>query len=733
MDLNKVATILQTLQACNVRFNGDMNHVEVTSFKLYDGQILKYSTTDNATGFREDVIKYDGPPIREIRLQMTTRDGKTFVGGQVTQETYETDPQYFYQQPVLGDEKELKVVYSLNYICPYLFGDAVYVINDNRQLKCVAFKASNGTFRIAAERKQPNIDCSERFGVNDEEGIFIFKKNGRCMKVKILDFWTPWDPRDCEMFDRIISQPLKLGQYYHLRYLTITNDCQMPREIFEPIIDSTYIRFSYVEPPTTTPTPTPPPMSDLEIATFGLGSVAASILGGLAIVGIVVCVKCRERCICCCKKKVVVQAKATPVAKAPVPAPGRAKAPVPAKAPAPVPPPGPVKAPVPAKASSGKIEEKPKVNAEKVGDKKAVEKMDLTASRAKKKTNIPKNKATVYEQDSDGNIDENLQSENPLDFVPVMHLKGKKVFYDEDFDLQVPGVIRVSNAYVFVEKLGQGGFGAVYKYKTRDWGNREVAVKFLKTTDPIKLRNARKEFMLIRQIQQFIDGDLYVTEVIDYGKYETSIFMVMPFYYCCMENVRMNLTDYTMAQRINIGFQYLQGIVQLQNIKYAHLDIKPENYMQKEPKKNKVVLCDFGLVKRFDAKRSFCNGTMDYMSLPCHFTQKVSIVDDMQSWFIMFVELIHFTLPWDENEDLRREDPDVMAASMRMAEVKIASFANWQEDTPEDKLIKTLLGLIWEKKYGDSVDMTAVMVCLNKTQQTFQFRFDDPWWSKVGE
>uniref|UniRef100_A0A1I7S1B8 ZP domain-containing protein n=3 Tax=Bursaphelenchus xylophilus TaxID=6326 RepID=A0A1I7S1B8_BURXY len=303
MDLGKVAIIIRALQACNTLF-GDVkpNNFEVTSFKVTDGTIEKFVTMDNATGFETSPIKYDGPAFQGIRLQMSIQGDKTIVGGQVTKVSSDPEPQ---ECPVIGDDKELNVVADCTQrTCPYLFGNAVYVIHNKHSYLSLIYKKLDV---IEAKHEQPNIDCSERFGVDDVEGTFIFKKNGTCTEVNVDEFELPWEPHECDTAP-IILTPDTPTQYYHLRYLTILASCEMPSTITEEMVDNTFIRFTHID---STETTTALPVSEtsdvavqsqLELAALVLGSLAVAVFLGLIIVGIVVCVKCREICMCCGKK-----------------------------------------------------------------------------------------------------------------------------------------------------------------------------------------------------------------------------------------------------------------------------------------------------------------------------------------------------------------------------------------------------------------------------------------------
>uniref|UniRef100_A0A1I7SG35 Uncharacterized protein n=1 Tax=Bursaphelenchus xylophilus TaxID=6326 RepID=A0A1I7SG35_BURXY len=213
MDLGKVATILQALQACKVLF-GDVkpNRFEVTSFKMTEGKIEMFIAKENATTFETTPINYTGPPFKEIRLQMSIQGNKTIVGGQVTEAGNDNKP---YQCPVLGDDKQLELVEPCTAeTCPYLFGDAVYFIFNNHRTASRIYKTRDV---IDFKLEQPNITCAQPFGVDDVKGAFYFKKNGTCMHEFFDGFKNPWSPVECDRFESIILEPGTPTQYYHLK------------------------------------------------------------------------------------------------------------------------------------------------------------------------------------------------------------------------------------------------------------------------------------------------------------------------------------------------------------------------------------------------------------------------------------------------------------------------------------------------------------------------------------
>uniref|UniRef100_A0A1I7SK56 Protein kinase domain-containing protein n=1 Tax=Bursaphelenchus xylophilus TaxID=6326 RepID=A0A1I7SK56_BURXY len=74
---------------------------------------------------------------------------------------------------------------------------------------------------------------------------------------------------------------------------------------------------------------------------------------------------------------------------------------------------------------------------------------------------------------------------------------------------------------------------------------------------------------------------------IDWGHYPNLYFYVAPFLKRSLQDVLEDLPCSHYGQKLNLCYQMLQGILELQRLGYAHGDIKPANYMQWEVDTNK--------------------------------------------------------------------------------------------------------------------------------------------------
>uniref|UniRef100_A0A1I7SAJ6 Protein kinase domain-containing protein n=1 Tax=Bursaphelenchus xylophilus TaxID=6326 RepID=A0A1I7SAJ6_BURXY len=638
---------------------------------------------------------------------MSIQGNKTIVGGQVT------EARKSYQCPVLGNDTELELAAKCTgETCPYLFGDAVYFIFDDHDVASRVYKTPGV---IDAEKKQPNINCAQRFGVDYVKGAFYFKQNGTCMHESFDGFKNPWSPVECDRFESIVLEPGTPTQYYHLRYLTIVADCQMPRLITENMIDNTFVQFTYIDPTMTTTsstnTTTAAEVDQLEL----LAVVAACVGGGTflglvisGIIGIIVCVKCRERCICCCKKKVA-QKKAP---SATVPRPLQPYDLYPEYS-------------MDEKTKSIKVEKKEekkarKKKAKKEEGRKVVEGIDI--------------KQVDCAEDSLGNVDENLKSMNPLDHMPIDDLENVKLVDDPAFEGKVPEVIENIRTYVHFRKLGQGGFGAVYKYRVGYIGDEFVAVKFVMASDVDELRYAKKEFMVARQIERLLgDDESFIVQILGVGRNVSTMYMIMPFYYRTMMFLVDQDVNLELQKKLIVGYHLLRPILQLQKVQYAHLDLKLENYMQKNQYSNVCILCDFGVARRFGSKR-LAEGTHNYMSVPCHKRQPVSALDDMQSWLITLVYIFQKGVPWQHVGNASNNFGELTEKGLHNDEAAWASklqqknwfFADVPRDSVQNAIIHDLGQLIWFKD-SKNINMKEVLAYMDQLQARLNFKYTDYW------
>ena len=158
---------------------------------------------------------------------------------------------------------------------------------------------------------------------------------------------------------------------------------------------------------------------------------------------------------------------------------------------------------------------------------------------------------------------------------------------------QIGSVIK--GRYEIVRKVGQGGFGIVYKARERTL-RRFVAIKTLRAQSA-KSVEVRQRFVDEARKLAKIDSQ-YVVKVHNTGGREGVRYFVMEFVPFSVDKLIHQYygggpVDYGVAG--SILKQKLSGLSEIHRRKWTHRDIKPENILLTP--NDEVKLADFGLIK----------------------------------------------------------------------------------------------------------------------------------------
>ncbi|CAG7822598.1 unnamed protein product [Allacma fusca] len=152
-------------------------------------------------------------------------------------------------------------------------------------------------------------------------------------------------------------------------------------------------------------------------------------------------------------------------------------------------------------------------------------------------------------------------------------------------------------------KLGQGGFGAVYKgeWKQKDGSKQTVAIKKFHASIAAKFRaeameEAKTQFSLRHPNVVTLHG--YSTQ--------NDLWLIMDFVegwdLACIINKEekpMTLTD---KKKVKLALEMCTAIAYIHQKGYLHCDIKPNNMMI-DCNTEKLYICDFGIARYFDADK----------------------------------------------------------------------------------------------------------------------------------
>lgn len=159
-----------------------------------------------------------------------------------------------------------------------------------------------------------------------------------------------------------------------------------------------------------------------------------------------------------------------------------------------------------------------------------------------------------------------------------------------------------------VRVIGSGSFGEVELCERREDG-RTFAIKFLMANNPMMIDGIKQE------VQSMLGmNSPYVIELVDhfYDEQLNAYVLVMPFYACGSLESRME-KEWELDELLLFAYQTARGLLQMEERRYLHLDIKPANILLQGD--HQYVLCDLGCARRID---SVGNLAMSIMNMSCH-------------------------------------------------------------------------------------------------------------------
>uniref|UniRef100_A0A0N4ZY13 non-specific serine/threonine protein kinase n=1 Tax=Parastrongyloides trichosuri TaxID=131310 RepID=A0A0N4ZY13_PARTI len=216
--------------------------------------------------------------------------------------------------------------------------------------------------------------------------------------------------------------------------------------------------------------------------------------------------------------------------------------------------------------------------------------------------------------------------------------------------------------WTIVKKLGEGGFGAVYKVTN---GSGEYA---------LKVEGANEQIQVLK-MEVYVLTEVGKRNGRHFCKIEDKGHSNMGFNWICITFVGKSLQDLrkvgpgqhlSMGSAIGVSIQALEALEDLHGIGYLHRDVKPGNYTVGRPELNelrKVYVLDFGMARKFTNDQGVIRkpraaagfrGTVRYAPLSCHLQRELCRKDDVESWLYMAVELTTGNLPWKNVQDMNQ-------------------------------------------------------------------------------
>uniref|UniRef100_A0A1J3F3A5 Receptor-like serine/threonine-protein kinase n=2 Tax=Noccaea caerulescens TaxID=107243 RepID=A0A1J3F3A5_NOCCA len=220
----------------------------------------------------------------------------------------------------------------------------------------------------------------------------------------------------------------------------------------------------------------------------------------------------------------------------------------------------------------------------------------------------------------------------------------KKELQKQDvYFYEIQTILTITDNFSAENKLGQGGFGPVYKGKLQD--GKEIAIKRLSSTSGQGLEEFMNEIILISKLQHrnlvrllgcCIEGDekLLIYEFMGNKSLNTFIF----------DSTKKLELDwpkrFDIIQGIACGLLYLHRDSCL---RVVHRDLKVSNILLDEEMNPKI--SDFGLARMFQGTQNQDNthrvvGTLGYMSPEYAWTGMFSEKSDIYSFGVLLLEII---------------------------------------------------------------------------------------------
>ncbi|CAJ0932163.1 unnamed protein product, partial [Mesorhabditis belari] len=215
--------------------------------------------------------------------------------------------------------------------------------------------------------------------------------------------------------------------------------------------------------------------------------------------------------------------------------------------------------------------------------------------------------------------------------------------------------------WAIVRKLGEGGFGAVYKVSDP---SGEYALKVEGVSEAIQV--LKMEVFVLNELAQ--RGGRHFCKIYDKGRFGTFNYVVMTLVGKSLQDLRKEGPGghMSLGTAVSVGIQSLEALEDLHSIGYLHRDVKPGNYTigRVELRElRKVYVLDFGMCRKFTNEQGVIRkprqaagfrGTVRYAPISCHLQRELCRKDDVETWLYQQVELTTGNLPWKNIQDMNQ-------------------------------------------------------------------------------
>ncbi|XP_076957115.1 G-type lectin S-receptor-like serine/threonine-protein kinase At4g03230, partial [Bidens hawaiensis] len=302
-----------------------------------------------------------------------------------------------------------------------------------------------------------------------------------------------------------------------------------------------------------------------------------------------------------------------------------------------------------------------------------------------------------YTDNNQNNIE--FESRNAWTHInELLHLNHSKENDGEGLDVpyfELESIIDATNDFSEENRLGEGGFGPVYKGKLP--GSKEIAVKRLSSLSGQGLQEFKNEVTLIAKLQH-----INLVRLLGYcvrGEEKLLLYEYMPnrsLDHFIFDRTLCTSLDWPM--RFNIIMGIARGLNYLHHdsrLRIIHRDLKTSNILLDEDMNPKI--SDFGLAKIVKGKdmEAITNrvvGTFGYMSPEYALDGLFSIKSDVFSFGVVLLEIVS-----------GKRNTGFYQSKKRMSLLGHA-WSLWVEDRPFDLLDQVLT---------ESCNLSEVLKCIS--------------------
>uniref|UniRef100_A0AC35TM39 Protein kinase domain-containing protein n=1 Tax=Rhabditophanes sp. KR3021 TaxID=114890 RepID=A0AC35TM39_9BILA len=210
-----------------------------------------------------------------------------------------------------------------------------------------------------------------------------------------------------------------------------------------------------------------------------------------------------------------------------------------------------------------------------------------------------------------------------------------------------------------IKKLGEGGFGAVYKVSN---SSGEYALKVEGISEGIQV--LKMEVYVLSELGK--KGGRHFCKIEDKGRFGTFNYVVMTLVGKSLQDLRKEGPGQHMSMGSAIGcsIQSLEALEDLHGIGYLHRDVRNFCAGRAELYElRKIYVLDFGMARKFTNDQGVIRkpraaagfrGTVRYAPISCHLQRELCRKDDVETWIYMLVEMVTGNLPWKNVQDMNQ-------------------------------------------------------------------------------